>query len=187
MSDQKRSIYIYVNKLNEYKGDTRSIHEEELKDGESMGLHIKYANITNDGKKESFQKIKVKEETSDSFTVTTIKDGETAEKTMSRKDLLDMLKKLEEMAFAYNYLTKKQAEFRKQQGGASNKKSTKKKSTKKKATKKKSTKKKATKKKSTKKKSTKKKATKKKSTKKKSTKKKSTKKKSTKKKSTKKK
>ena len=143
MSEKKIFIHKF---LSEHRiNDEKNTTEEFLRDNEN-GISFTSMNLTK-GKKESYKKVSGKELEDGNFGVTIKIDGNVEQKTMSKKDLMALIKKHKELAFIEKYMTKDMEKFRKTlKGGkrkSSRRKSSKKtsKKTSKRATKRKSSKK----------------------------------------------
>ena len=149
MSEKKIFIHKF---LSEHRiNDEKNTTEEFLRDNEN-GISFTSMNLIK-GKKESYKKVSGKELEDGNFGITIKIDGNVEQKTMSKKDLLALIKKHKELAFIEKYMTKDMEKFRKTlKGGkrkSSRRKSSKratKKTSRKKASKKKASKKKASKK-----------------------------------------
>merc|ERR1711907_80878 len=134
MSENKK---IYIHKfLSEHRvNDEKNTTEEFLRDNEK-GISFTSMNLTK-GKKESYKKVSGKELEDGNFGVTIKIDGNVEQKTMSKKDLMALIKKHKELAFIEKYMTKDMEKFRKTLKGGKRKSSYKKKTPPKKKKKKK--------------------------------------------------
>ena len=110
MSENKK---IYIHKfLSEHRvNEEKNTTEEFLRDNEK-GISFTSMNLTK-GKKESYKKISGKELEDGNFGVTIKIDGNVEQKTMSKKDLMALIKKHKELAFIEKYMTKEMEKFRK--------------------------------------------------------------------------
>ena len=119
MSEKKIFIHKF---LSEHRiNDEKNTTEEFLRDNEN-GISFTSMNLTK-GKKESYKKVSGKELEDGNFGVTIKIDGNVEQKTMSKKDLLALIKKHKELAFIEKYMTKDMEKFRKTLKGGKRKSS----------------------------------------------------------------
>ena len=119
MSEKKIFIHKF---LSEHRiNDEKNTTEEFLRDNEN-GISFTSMNLIK-GKKESYKKVSGKELEDGNFGITIKIDGNVEQKTMSKKDLLALIKKHKELAFIEKYMTKDMEKFRKTLKGGKRKSS----------------------------------------------------------------
>ena len=126
MSEKEvKKIYIHDYKMDHRMNEERELVEEFLRDG-PKGISFKALKKIA-GKKNSFVKISGKELEDGNFGITIKIEDNAEQKTVSKKDLMALIKKHKELAFLEKYMTKEMDKFRKTlKGGSYKKKSSKK-------------------------------------------------------------
>ena len=127
MSQKKIFIHKFLSesRINDEKNTT----EEFLRDNET-GISFTSMNLTK-GKKQSYKKVSGKELEDGNFGITIKIDENVEQKTLSKKDLMALIKKHKELSFIEKYMTKDMEKFRKTLKGGKRKSSYKKTSKKK--------------------------------------------------------